>query len=211
MRGLDQIGDRIREYLEKKSEARDRALQQSRSLIRCCSIAIREVHREEHDRAKEHLAEARRLAQELRDGLAPYPDLYHAGYSRDALKEFAEASIVEALVSGDALPEPEDLGIEFAAYLGGLGEAVGELRRRSLDLLRKDSIEEAEALLVTMDEIYGLLVTLDFPSALTGNLRRTTDMVRGVTERTRGDLTTASRQKSLRESLRAVEKKLDRS
>jgi translin len=134
--------------------------------------------------------------------------LYHAGYTQDALKEYAEANLVEALVAGEAFPTPEAIGVEPAAYLAGLGEAAGELRRRTLDLLRHDDLAEAERLLGVMDDIYDLLVTVDYPDAVTGGLRRITDMVRGVVERTRGDLTTTHQQQALKAALRDVEGKL---
>ncbi|OGO10925.1 MAG: haloacid dehalogenase [Chloroflexi bacterium RBG_13_66_10] len=210
MESLEAIGERIRQHLEEKNAARDRALQQSRTLTRHCANAIRAVHRQELPAAQDHLAQARALADTLREGLASYPDLLHAGYTQDALKEFAEASIVFSLIGGQSLPLPEDLGVEFAAYLGGLGEAAGELRRRVLDILRHEALDEAERLLSAMDDIYALLVTVDFPDAITGNLRRTTDMVRGVVERTRGDLTTSVQQHALKAALKAVEGKLGR-
>ncbi|TET85010.1 MAG: haloacid dehalogenase [Anaerolineales bacterium] len=209
MEKLETIGEHIRQYLEEKNTARDRALQHSRTMIRHCSIAIRAVHRDEREMAKKQLDNANDLLEILREGLASYPDLYHAGYIKGALKEYAEANIVYALVGGEPLPEPDELGVRYSAYLGGLGEAVGELRRRVLDILRCDHIDEAERLLTAMDDIYGLLVTIDFPDAITGNLRRITDMVRGVTERTRGDLTTSLQQRKLREVLERVEKKLN--
>jgi translin len=208
---LENIGEQIRLYLEEKNAARDKALQHSRTLIRHCSVAIRAVHRGEMPLAEEHLKEAGKLRTILRDELTPYPDLYHAGYTMSALKEYAEANIVYALFGGESLPDPNTLSVEYTAYLGGLGEAVGEMRRRVLDILRHDDVEEAERLLSAMDDIYGLLVTIDFPDALTGNLRRITDMVRGVVERTRGDLTTSLQQHALKEALESVEKKLDRS
>jgi translin len=208
---LEAIGDQIRQHLEEKNAARDSALTHSRTLIRHCATAIRSIHRNEREAAKEHIASAHDLIKTLQRDLSNYPDLYHAGYTKDALKEYAEASICYALIGGEALPHPEELGVEAAAYLGGLGEAVGELRRRVLDLLRHDEMEEAERLLSIMDDVYGFLVTLDFPKAITGNLRRLNDMVRGVTERTRGDLTTSFQQRELRSAMRAVEKKLDRS
>ena len=210
MEKLENIGERIRQHLEEKNAVRDRALQHTRTLIRHCSVAIRAIHRGERTSAKEHLEKAGELQEILRDELAPYPDLYHAGYTMSALKEYAEANIVFALLGGEPLPDPDKLGVEYTAFLGGLGEAVGEMRRRVLDILRHDSVEEAERLLSAMDDIYGLLVTIDFPDSLTGNLRRITDMVRGVTERTRGDLTTSLQQHALKEALEAVEKKLDR-
>jgi translin len=211
MDGLRAIGERALRHLEEKNAARDRALQTSRTLIRHCAHAIRAVHRGERPQAQEQLAEARRLTALLHDELAPYPDLYYAGYSQDALKEFAEASLVDALVAGEPFPAPETIGVEPAAYLAGLGEAAGELRRRTLDVLRHDDMAEAERLLAAMDDIYDLLVTVDYPDAITGGLRRITDMVRGVVERTRGDLTTTHQQQALKAALRDVEGRLGRS
>jgi translin len=201
---LDALIDRIRDHLEEKNAARDRALKQSRTLIRHCSLAIRAVHRDERETAAEHLKEARALVEELQRDLAPYPDLYHAGYTQDALKEFSEANITAALVAGEPLPTPEALEVEFAAFLGGLGEAAGELRRRVLDLIRRDEPAESERLLAAMDDIYGSLVTVDYPDAITGGLRRITDMVRGVTERTRGDLTTNAQQLKLMKAMQSA-------
>ncbi len=210
MERFDAIGERIRQHLEEKNAARDRALQQSRTLIRHCSLAIRAAHRDERPEAAAELATAAHLQLELRANLQAYPDLLHAGYTQDALKEFVEASIVCAILAGEPLPTPEDIGIDNAAYLCGLGEAAGELRRRVLDILRHGRTEEAERLMTVMDDIYGLLVTMDFPDAITGSLRRITDMVRGVVERTRGDLTTTSQQNDLKRALRSLEDKLPR-
>jgi translin len=205
---LEAIGEEIREYLEIKNAARDRALQQTRKIIRHCSKAIRAAHRDELDACQEQLQGATDLIAILKETLADYPDLFHAGYTRSALREFVEASIVLALLADEPLPSPKNLDVDYAAYLSGLGEAAGELRRRVLDILRHDEFAEAERLLGYMDEIYSLLVTIDFPDAITDNLRRTTDMVRGVTERTRGDLTTSLRQHELKIALESVEKKL---
>lgn len=210
MNDLEIIGERIHAHLEEKNHARDVALQHSRLLVRNCSHAIRAVHREERELARKHLTQASELVQQLLGVKNSYPDLYFAGYAQDAFKEYAEACIVFALVGKEALPSPEDLKLEYAAYLGGLGEAVGELRRRVLDILRHDNIAEAERLLEWMDEIYGLLVTVDFPDAITGNLRRITDVMRGVVERTRGDLTTSIQQGELKTALKAVEQKLSK-
>lgn len=200
--GLEGVAESIRESFEAKTALRDQALKHSRSLIRHCSLAIRAVHRGEASTAAGELAEARKLVASLQESLDDHPELYHAGYTQDALKEFAEASLVEALIAGNALPSPADLGVEDAAYMAGLGEAAGELRRRILDILRHNQYDEAERLLASMDEIYGTLVTMDYPDAVTRGLRRITDMVRGVTERTRGDLTTSHQQFQLKEALR---------
>ncbi len=206
---LDRIGERILKYLDGKNAARDLALQHSRSLIRHCATAIRAAHRDEHELAQQHIREAQAIKQALRKELQPYPDLFYAGYTQDAYKEFAEASIVYALLAGESLPDPDDLEVEYAAYLGGLGEAVGELRRRTLDVLRRNQTEEAERLLEVMDEIYGLLVKVDYPDAITGKLRRLTDVVRGIVERTRGDLTTSLQQDELKSALQAMQDRMD--
>ena len=208
LKELDRIGERIIEYLDGKNAARDLALQRSRTMIRHCATAIRAAHRDDRDLSREHLEQARQLKEALSEELEAYPDLYHAGYTQDAFKEYAEASIVDALFSGEPLPDPDELNMEYAAYLGGLGEAAGELRRRTLDILRHSKSEEAERLLQMMDEIYGLLVTVDFPDAITGKLRRLTDVVRGIVERTRGDLTTSLRQDDLKSALLAMQDRL---
>lgn len=202
MNNLDTIATRIRENFTAKNAARDKALERSRTLIRFCANSIRAAHRDQRDEARALLAQAQEIVQAIRADLAAYPDLFYAGYTQDALKEFTEANIVLALVANEPLPDPEALGVEYAAYLNGLGEAASEMRRRCLDIIRHDHSAEAERLLEAMDEIYSLLVTIDYPDAITGGLRRTTDLVRGVTERTRGDLTTSLRQQRLQEALK---------
>jgi translin len=208
MQQLDEIIERIRQSLDARNAARDQALSHARTLTRYCSQAIRAIHREESGLAQENLEEARQLANALRENLLPYPDLYYAGYTQDALKEFVEASVVYALLSNENLPGPEDLSVEDSTYLKGLAEAAGELRRKCLDILRNGHSGEAERLLNDMDEIYSALVTMDYPDALTGGLRRLTDLVRGVTERTRGDMTLSLRQEQLEQSMRRLEAKL---
>lgn len=203
MDNLNSITERIRADFEARSSARDQALKRSRELIRFCSLSIRAAHRHEFADAVAQLQQADALAAAMAADLASYPDLYHAGYTQDALKELAEAHIVYALVHHDPLPEPERLAIPYPAYLNGLAEAAGELRRFILDLVRLERLAETETLFAALDEIYSVLVTIDFPDAITAGLRRQTDMVRGVTERTRGDLTVAVRQQKLEQALRS--------
>ncbi len=205
MEQLDQIGEKIRKNLEQKNASRDAALAASRELIRHCALSIRATHRAEYEEAERLQARAREIAAQMKAHVAAYPDLYFTGYVQDALKETAEAHIVYALVTGKNLPDPDVLGIDYAAYLNGLGEAAGEMRRYALDIIRHDNSERVERVLDAMEDIYALLVTMDFPDALTGGLRRTTDMVRGVLERTRGDLTVAARQEKLERTLREFE------
>lgn len=205
---LEETAERIHAHFEKVTAARDRALSQSRTLTRHCAHAIRAIHREEWDLASEHLTECRQIIATLRAELADYPEIFFAGYTQDALKEYAEACLVYALVQNSRLPTPEELNLQYATYLQGLAEAAGELRRRCLDCLLRGQAGEAERLLHHMDDIYGVLVTMDYPDAITGGLRRLTDIVRGVTERTRGDLTLSLRQQQLEHSLENVEQRL---
>jgi translin len=208
MDNLDAIAERVRQGFEARTAARDQALSQARSLTRHCALAIRAIHREESSLALEHLGVARQIVQEIHAALSVYTDLYFAGYTQDALKEYAEANCVYALVMDEPLPTPEELGLEYATYMQGLAEAGSELRRRCLDILRHGHSEEAERLLSHMDEIYSVLVTMDFPDAITGGLRRLTDIVRSVNERTRGDMTLSQRQEHLEDSMRLLEQRL---
>ncbi|MBN1956540.1 MAG: haloacid dehalogenase [Anaerolineae bacterium] len=191
---MESTAEQIRADLSARDDARDEVLARSRELIRLCATTIRATHRNDWAEAHELLGQADQMAAGMREILQPYPDLFHAGYTQDALKELVEAHLVVALVTDGAIPAPTALGVPAAAYLGGLCEAASELRRRCLNLLRRGHTEEAETLLEKMDAVYDLLVTFDFPDAVTGGLRRRVDQLRGVLERTRGDLTQALRQ-----------------
>jgi len=207
MQELDIVAEKIRKNFVTKNASRDSALGASRELIRYCSLSIRATHRAEFADAAQLLARTREIAAQMKATVAAYPDLYFTGYVQDALKELAEAHITHAVITDAALPDPDALGVDYAAYLNGLGEAAGELRRYTLDIIRHGNSERCEKMLGAMEDIYSLLVTMDFPDALTGGLRRTTDMVRGVLERTRGDLTVAVRQEKLEQTLREFEGK----
>lgn len=210
MTRLEETAERIHTAFETRTAARDRALTQARTLTRHCANAIRAIHRQEAPLVSQNLLEAGRLANELRSELEGYPDLYYAGYTQDALKEFAEANLTNALINNKPLPGPEDLDLEPSTYLQGLAEAVGELRRRCLDVLLNGNSSEAVRLLEEMDDIYAILVTMDYPDAITGGLRRLTDVERGIIERTRSDLTISLRQERLESSLRELEIRLDK-
>jgi translin len=208
MENLEDIAERIHEAFDVRTAARDQALSQTRLLTRHSAHAIRAVHRDDYELALEILIKARGLVDSLNTNSVEHPDFYYAGYTQDALKEFVEANLTLALVRNKKLPTPEELDVQYDTYLKGMAETVGELRRRCMDILRHGHSEEAERLLSHMDDIYAVLVTMDYPDAITGGLRRLTDMVRGVTERTRGDLTMSSRQQRLEEQLLALEKRL---
>ena len=211
MEQLDQIAETIRRHMEQIDAARDAAYQRSRSLIALCARSIRAIHREEWDTAEALLAEARAATDDLVAGVRPHPDLYFAGYTQDAIKEFVEANLVYALVRDRALPTPEQLGAEDNTWLNGLAEAASEMRRRILDLLRRGQGAEASRLLDAMDHIYSTLVTFDFADQITGGLRRRTDALRAVFERTHGDLSNNFRSAQLKEALKALEAKLTES
>jgi len=206
---LSNIVEQIRDAFTEINQVRDQALQRSRGLIRLCAHAIRATHREEWEAAAAKIAEARTEAEAMVADLEMFPELFHAGYTQDALKEYVEAHLTFALIQGDSLPGPEELGVELATYLGGLTEAATELRRRILDIIRHGHNDEAERLLEMMDAIYNELTTVDFPDAITHGLRRRTDVLRGVLERTRGDLTNSMGRQELQRALRDLEQKLN--
>ena len=209
MHKLESIAERIRQNFDVRTAKRDDALKQARQLTRACSLAIRAVHREDKEAMEAMLAEAQNLADKLRDELKAYPDLFFAGYTQDSLKEFVEANVTCALIQNQPLQTPEELGVEEATYLNGLAEVVGELRRRTLDILRSGYSQEAERLLGYMDEIYSVLVTIDYPDAITNGLRRQTDLARGIIEKTRGDVTFSLRGGQLTEAIRNLSSQLN--
>ncbi len=206
MPSIDEIAEIVHRDFEVRTKEREDALSVARRLTRTCADAIRAVHRGENALAEAKLAQAKQMADSMRSELLPsFAELYYAGYTQDALKEFAEASAVYALINSGELPSPEELGIPVSAYIRGLAEAIGELRRKILDLLRHGHSPEVERLLADMDEIYSLLVTVDYPDAVTMGLRRLTDIARSLLERTRGDVTLSLRQERLENALREVE------
>lgn len=201
MHKLETITDQIRQDFDTRTAARDKALGQARQLTRACSLAIRAVHRDDTDGMKEQLSEAHKLAATLTVELQDHPDLFYAGYTQDALKEYTEANVTCALIQNQPLQTPDELGVVNATYLKGLAEVVGELRRRILDILRHGYSEEAERLLGYMDEIYSVLVTIDYPDAITYGLRRQTDIARSIIEKTRGDITFSLRGEHLEKAI----------
>ncbi len=205
---LWKIGEEIISRLEGINSIRERALSESRRVVRLSANATRAVHRNDFDTAIGLLDDARAMRDSLEQDLRDYPNIYWSGYVQDAQKEYAESRITLGIISRQGIPSPTELNVEDAVFLNGLGEAAGELRRYSLDSMRRHDLERASELLGSMDEIYDLLVSVDYPDAVTGGLRRTTDMVRGVLERTRGDLTLALRQRELTEALTHAEEVL---
>ena len=202
------ISETVHQVFDVRNQARDKALTNARQVIRQSSQAIRAIHRMEVENANHHLAEALLLVNNLKRDLADHPDLFYTGYTQDALKEYVEATITCALIQNQEIPLPSEIEVEPDVYLNGLAEVVGELRRRCMDILRQGYSDDAERLLGLMDEIYALLITVDYPDALTNGLRRQTDLARGIVERTRGDITISIRENRLTEAMRQLSKQL---
>lgn len=203
---ISAIGEAAILRLDALNGARERALAEARQVVRLSANAVRAVHRGEFDAARDLLEQALALHGGLARNQTEFPSIYWSGYVQDAQKEYAEARITLGVISGGEIPDPRELNVGEAVYLNGLGEAAGELRRHALDTIRHGDLTHAEDILGVMDEIFGVLVSVDYPDAVTGGLRRTTDMVRGVLERTRGDVTLALRQHQLTEALSRVER-----
>jgi translin len=187
------------------NSAREKALDDARQIVRLSANSIRAVHRGELDAALRLADDAATLVSNLRRDLGAHPMLYWSGYVQDAQKEYAEARLTYAVIAGERLPSPGVLGVEDAPYLNGMGETVGELRRHVLDTMREGNLARGEQMLAVMDDFYNVLIGIDYPDAITAGLRRTTDSVRGILERTRGDLTVAIRQAALEQALRAAQ------
>lgn len=197
MEDLETIATNTHSYFIVENELREKVLPLCRKVIQYSARAIRAVHRQEQEKAKQLLDSAHKLINDINHDLSESGELLHSGFVHDAQKEFAEGCITLAVITEKNLPDPEKLGISYAAYINGLGEAIGELRRYILDSLRRGDFSRCEELLAIMDDIHGILMTMDFPEAVTHGLRRTSDATRSIIERTRGDLTIALRQREL--------------
>jgi translin len=199
---LAPLADAFQRRFEQTSAAREKALVASRRSIRASANAIRAVHRGDLDQAGALMEESRQAIQAGRAAVRDdHPQVYFAGFLQDAQKEYAEARLTLALVTGADAPSPDDLEVELAPYLNGMAESIGEGRRAILDLLRRSEVEASERILQAMEDMYYVLVSIDFPDAITGNLRRSTDVARGIMERTRGDLSMSLVQRSLQQAL----------
>ena len=190
--------------------AREQALPAARRSIRASANAIRAIHRGEFDRADELIASSGDALRAGLDAVTDHANVRYAGYLQDAQKEFAEAHVTRALVAGEPLPGPQELGVEDAPYLNGIAEAIGEGRRHILDLLRAGEVERGQAMLDVLEDLYGVLVTIDYPDAITLNLRRSTDVARSLIEKTRGDLAIAAMQQGIERALDEHARRLER-
>ena len=198
---LASLAEPIRSRLDAANAAREQGLSSARRTIQASSQSIRAAHRRDWDQAAALADTASESLREAQDALKPFPQFAASGPLHDAAKEYAEARLTLALAAERPLPSAEELQISDQSWLNGLAEAASELRRHLLDRLRDGDFDLAERLLAAMDDVYGLLVTIDYPDAVTSGLRRTTDALRPVLERTRGDLTTTFLQQRLQRAL----------
>ena len=198
---LSDLSESLRREFDDKTAARERGLAGSRTAIRACGNAIRAMHRYEMDAARELLGEAQDQLDGARDALSSHVDILHAGFIHDAEKELVEARVFLSLITGEPFSSPESLGVPPSAFVKGMAESIGELRRHILDLMRQGELERGEQLLGAMDDMYYVLVSMDYPDGITFGLRRLTDVARGIIERTRGDFTTSVIQSNLRAAL----------
>jgi translin len=198
---LTNISAEIRKRFDAKNAAREKGLASSRHAIRFCANSIRAVHRGEMDLARELQAQARAELDTAREAMKPHPEIYFAGYLQDAEKEYTEALATYAIINAEQLPTPQDCAVGDAPYLNGLSEVIGELRRHLLDIIRHGDLARGEELLAAMDDIYYVLVSMDYPDAITGGLRRSTDVARSIMERSRGDLSITIVQRGVQESI----------
>jgi len=208
MNSYSQLSELCHQGFEARHKAREEALTHARLLTRHSAQAIRAIHRNETETASAEIKECQTLLERIKSNLQTLPELCFSGYTQDAIKEYAEARLTIALILDQPIPMPEEMGVEISTYLRGMAETPGELRRRCLDILRKGYSDEAERLMTHMDEIYALLVTMDYPDAITFGLRHSTDQLRGIIERTRADLTISFREFQLQQALQDFERKL---
>jgi translin len=208
MRGMNEICDHIRVRFDDMDRAREHSLGLSRRIIRNSGDAIKAIHRGEWDRADELVQETGNLVKQVNELLSDKPDIYYSGYVGNAQTEYAEVSILRAVLRDTPIPSPRELTIDDAAYLNGVGDAIGELRRHILDQIRKGRPEEGEKYLDVMDEFYTELMSFDYPDAITHGLRKKTDVARSLIERTRGDLTNALQVKDLKSAMEKFGKEI---
>ncbi len=205
---IDEFADRARQELEQIHRDREEAYTTSREVVQAASATIKAVHRGEFETARAQVARTRELHGRMIQAVQASPQVGYSGFVGDAAREYAEAAQVVGLIADGELPGPEELGVDCADWLNGLGDTVGELRRHVLDLIRRDEVEEAERYLAMMDEIYQTIMSFDYPESVTKGLRRRSDQARGAVERTRGDLTNALRQSRLERRMKELEETL---
>jgi len=188
-------------------KAREQLQTLTRTVTRLCSWSIIQVHRGNLTQATKTLSEAKESLDELQTLLSSHSELPQFGQVLVAFQEYAEAKLLLHLKRSGKLATLKEVGTSSTAYLLGMLDFVGEMRRMILDSLRRGDGEEAQTLLSTMESIYEDLMSLDRTSILP-NYRHKLDAARRILEATRGDVATDLRRVSLEKALRSVDRKL---
>ncbi|AKB69819.1 translin family protein [Methanosarcina mazei] len=209
---LEEISSHIRENLEVKDRIREDGLKISREIVRECRTASFALHGKDFEKAGKSIEAAGNSLKKLVARFEGHADIYHAGFVEHAQQEYSEVAVLYRLLKDEGktqdFPSPDELGVEYAAYLNGLGDVVGELRRHILDLIRAEAFEKAEVFLGIMENIHATLMEFDYPDAITGGLRRKTDVSRSLIEKTRGDVVNSIQQKKLEVAMKSLETRL---
>lgn len=207
---LKSLLNKIEEKLRKKDEVRQGLQRDMRRATRLSKQAILFVHQERFDEARKLLKEASELLAKLDEISKDHPELVYSGLVNAAFEEYVEAHTLLTLIREERFISPEELGVPSVSYVLGLSDVIGELRRRTLDSLRRGDVETAENCMQTMEQIYIELTAMDDAYLLVPGLRRKCDVARRIIETTRGDLTIEARRNSLERSIKELEKNIRR-
>jgi len=187
---LQKIFSEITESLELLYQDREEILKLSRSIIRDCSIAIKNIHRKEFNKFQEKLNSIKIDHQSLVKLVDKNLGVFFK-YLKTPEQEYAEAIAFYSIINKKNIPTPLELRINPLNFILGLADVIGELRRYALDNIRNSQFEDLNDILEGMDEIYTYLFTIDYPSAVTQDLRHKVDVARNIIEKTRGDISLA--------------------
>ncbi len=210
---IGEISSRIKDKLEEKDKVRENTIIISRNIVRNCRSAMYNLHRNKMDEAKSLIMDTSEMLEKTHFLRNDHPDIYYSGFLEHAQQEFTECMIVYSILSNKKenllIPGPDELCVSEIAYLNGLGDVSGELRRHILDLIRAGTPEKGEVHLQLMEKIANCLMMFDYPDAMTHGLRHKTDITRSIIEKTRGDLTNAMRQQKLEKAMKDFEKMIN--
>ena len=198
MKNLDGIIEKIDHHIGEKEKIREDALKTSRDIIICCRRGIQQLHRDQMDEAENYIKQASAKLAQLYDFTKDHPDIFHAGFVENAAQEFVEIHCLYNIMKGQDLPDPDTIQTTYSAYLLGLCDVVGELRRGALDFMLDENTAKANEYLQHMDRIYDAIMSFDYPSALVP-IKKKQDMVRGLIEKTRGELVVSNCERRIHE------------
>ncbi len=201
---FDEIFADIDQNLGTIDTLREDVLQKTRSIVRMAAETIKAVHREEWDVAEKNITEMKSLLKGVREQVSKHETLLRRNYTEISEQEYAEAAILFSILHKGQLASPKDLEIPDLAWLLGLADVAGELRRHCLDAIRKGDMKTAEDALGLMEEIYRKLFSLDYPKGMTGSLREKTDTIRKLLQATRGEVSMATHMSRLNQNLEKI-------